>query len=613
MCGIAGWIDWEVDLTRERSVVEAMGASLACRGPDAAGVWVSRRAALAHRRLIVVDPAGGGQPMVRRRGDRTFVITYNGELYNTAELRRDLEAHGYRFRGYSDTEALLLAFMAWGPDCLERLNGIFAFAVWDEAGETLFLARDRLGVKPLFYAPLRSGLLFGSEPKALLASGVVRPRVDAEGLAEVLVMGPGRTPGHAVFRDIAELKPGHRLLYDRRGVRMQRYWGLRARPHPDDPETTVAGVRELLRDAVERQLVSDVPVCTLLSGGLDSSAVTALAAAAYRRNGAGPVSTFSVDYAGNDRHFRPDEFQPHADGPWVRRVSGLLGTRHREVVLETAALVEALPAVVAARDLPGMADVDASLYLFCREVKREATVALSGEAADEVFGGYPWFRRPEDLRAATFPWMRLPDQRMALLAPDLVRCLRPLEYATERYREALAEVPRLAGEDPLDARLREIAYLGLTRFLPVLLERKDRMSMAWGLEVRVPYCDHRLVEYVWNVPWSWKNAGGREKGLLRRALEGILPPDVLARRKNPYPKTHHPAYAAAVRGRCLALLEDPSSPLRPLLDVRAVRALAEGAGGGVPWFGQLMAGPQLLAYLIQVDCWLRTYRVEIRL
>ncbi|HHW14009.1 MAG TPA: asparagine synthase (glutamine-hydrolyzing), partial [Firmicutes bacterium] len=335
MCGITGWIDWERDLTgeEERAILERMTETLAARGPDAAGSWVSLHAALGHRRLIVVDPAGGEQPMVRHKGEKTCVLVYNGELYNTLDLRRDLESRGYAFRGHSDTEVLLLSYLEWGEDCVERLNGIFAFAVWDEAAQRLFLARDRLGVKPLFYAERGKALLFGSELKALLAHPAVEPVLDAEGLAEIFALGPSHTPGHGVFQGIRELRPGWCAAYDWRGLRLRQYWRLESRPHEDDLETTVRRVRELLEDTVERQLVSDVPLCTLLSGGLDSSAVTAFAARAYAREGRPPLDTYSVDYAGNGRYFQPTYFQPDTDGPWIERVSALLGTRHHQIVL----------------------------------------------------------------------------------------------------------------------------------------------------------------------------------------------------------------------------------------------------------------------------------------
>jgi len=614
MCGITGWIDSEVDLTQQRSIVEAMNKTLSCRGPDAAGIWVSPRAALAHRRLIVVDPEGGGQPMVRRRGEDSYVITYNGELYNTNELRHELEERGYIFEGYSDTEVLLCSFIEWGTACVERLNGIFAFAVWNEAGRSLFCARDRLGVKPFFYTQRGSAFLFGSEIKSLLAHPAVRPEVDASGLAEIFIMGPARTPGHGVFRGISELKPGHCLVYDLNGVCTRQFWSLESRPFADDPHTCAFKVRELLKDTVRRQLVSDVPVCLLLSGGLDSSAITAFAAEAFAQAGMEPLHTYSVDYIDNEHYFQSNCFQPDPDTPWVQRVSDFLGTCHHHVVIDTPQLADALTTAVRARDLPGMADVDASLYLFSHEVKKGATVALSGESADEIFGGYPWFHREQDLAAGTFPWIRMVRERSRLFSPELRELIRPEKYVAERYREALAEVPRLPGEDSFEARMREMLYLNITRFMPILLDRKDRMSMATGLEVRVPFCDHRLVEYVWNIPWSMKSCGNVEKGILRRALAGVLPEDVLARRKSPYPKTHHPAYLAAVREWLENILNDPASPLLPLVDAAALREVirSNAAAFNPAWFSQLMGGAQLFAYLIQVNTWLREYRVQIR-
>ncbi|MGI6285658.1 asparagine synthase (glutamine-hydrolyzing) [Neomoorella humiferrea] len=613
MCGITGWVDWELDLTQQSRILEAMTATLACRGPDAGGTWVTPRAALGHRRLIVVDPAGGGQPMVRRRGEQTFVVSYNGELYNTEDIRRELLAKGYTFYGHSDTEVLLTAYMEWGPACVERFNGIFAFAVWETAGERLFMARDRLGVKPLFYTCFHNSFLFGSELKALLAHPWVKAEVDAEGLAEVFILGPARTPGHGVFRNLAELKPGYYLLYDRRGLHLQRYWSLESHPHQDDLKTTVAKVRHLLADTVERQLVADVPVCTLLSGGLDSSAVTALAVKAFHSRSRGSLHTWSVDYIENDRYFQPSHFQPSPDGPWIKLVSEYLQTTHHSVYLDTSELVKSLKAAMQARDLPGMADVDSSLLLFCREVKKEATVALSGEAADEVFGGYPWFRSEKALALNSFPWNRAGRERLSILSPELKAAVQPEEYIARRYREALQEVPALPGENKREARLREISYLSLTRFLPVLLDRKDRMSMAVGLEVRVPYCDHRLVEYVWNIPWDMKFAGKMEKGILRLAVEDLLPAEVIARRKSPYPKTYNPAYLEAVSALMLEILEDPTSPILSFIDVPAVKALVQSREvSSLPWFGQLMGRPQLLAYLIQVDMWMREYKIAVR-
>jgi len=610
MCGITGWINWERNLANERHILTSMVETLAARGPDGSGMYLSNHVALGHRRLSVVDPQNGAQPMTRNKGDYPCVITYNGELYNTPELRQELESRGYTFRTHCDTEVLLTAYIEWGPACTERLNGIFAFAIWDEAQDVLFLARDRIGVKPLFYTLCNGGFVFGSELKALLAHPDVKPQVDREGLAEIFMIGPARTPGHGIFRGISELKPGHSMIYSHRGISIHQYWALQSMPHPHDFDTTVVKVRELLEDIVQRQLVADVPVCTLLSGGLDSSALTALACKHYQQRGLGAVHTYSVDYVDNDRYFKANLFQPNSDAPWVQRVSEFFGTCHHNILLDTPELAGSLPEATFSRDLPGMADVDTSLYLFCREIKKGATVALSGECADEVFGGYPWFYQENMIHAKTFPWAIKSKVRVEWLSPDLQAQINPYEYMQQRYQEALSEVSVLPGEDALSARMREIFYLSLTRWMPTLLDRKDRMSMASGLEVRVPFCDHRLVEYVWNVPWAMKNYENREKGLLRHALTGVLPDDVLWRRKSPYPKTHNPSYMEMVRSWVTEILNDASSPLLDLVDVQKLRSLTQAEGENIPWFGQLMSQPQLFAYLIQMDTWLRKYKVE---
>ncbi|XEQ91902.1 Asparagine synthetase [glutamine-hydrolyzing] 3 [Sporomusa carbonis] len=613
MCGITGWIDWEQNLTEKSHILSAMIETLAARGPDAQGAYITPHAALGHRRLSVIDPVGGAQPMIRFRGEQKFVITYNGELYNTPEIRQELEARGHTFSTHCDTEVLLVAFIEWGPACVERFNGIYAFGIWDEANQSLFLARDRIGVKPLFYAERGSSFIFGSELKTLLANPLVKPEIDAEGVAEVFMIGPARTPGHGVFRDVKELKPGYCMTYNRQGKSVRQYWSLETKPHVDDFDTTVETVRELLKDTTRRQLVSDVPICTLLSGGLDSSALTALAATAYKQSGLGSLHTYAVDYVDNDLYFKANSFQPNPDAPWVTRVSGYFETYHHNVLLDTPELAGSLKSAAIVRDLPGMADIDTSLYLFCREIKKGATVALSGECADEVFGGYPWFHREDMINAKTFPWSPHPEIRVPWLTPEIQDKIKPTEYVAQRYSDALAEVPRLPGEGMRSARMREIFYLSLTRFMPTLLDRKDRMSMAFGLEVRVPFCDHRIVDYVWNVPWGMKNYQNREKGLLRYALEGILPDDVRWRKKSPYPKTHNPSYTKAVVDEALAILNDPTSPLKPLLDINKLKEIAQTdlSASNIPWFGQLMGGPQLFAYLIQADHWMRAYNVQV--
>lgn len=612
MCGIVGWTDFTRNIAGESGIINAMAQKLVHRGPDASGFWNCEHAALGHRRLAVIDPEGGKQPMVADRGFGGYVLVYNGELYNTEDIRRTLLLKGYSFKGWSDTEVLLNAYIEWGEKCLDKLNGIFAFAVWDAERERLFLARDRIGVKPLFYCQKGSSFLFASEIKAILVHPMVSAKVSHEGLAEIFALGPARTPGKGVFSGIFELKPGYCMNVDCEGMKAHQYWTLISRDHEESFDKTVDTVRELFYNSIKRQLVSDVPLCVLLSGGLDSSAITAIACEVYKKEGKERLNTFSIDYSGNDKFFKASEFQPNADAPWVKKVSEYLDTRHSSYLVDTPELIQALFPAVIARDLPGMTDVDSSLLLFSRWIKKRATVGLSGECADEVFGGYPWFYKSEDTENITFPWSRRLDERMELYSAELIELIKPKEYVAERYREALDEVPQYAGDKPIDARKRELFYLNLTRWMPTLLDRKDRMSMAAGLELRVPFCDHRLVEYVWNIPWEMKNYRNREKGLLRLALSGLLDEDVLWRKKSPYPKTHNPTFIEALRGLTLEMLDDTSSPILPFINKQAVKELAFSVKSdtNIPWFGQLMNAPQLLAYLLQIDFWLKEYRVS---
>ncbi|OXT07787.1 asparagine synthase (glutamine-hydrolyzing) [Thermoanaerobacterium thermosaccharolyticum] len=612
MCGIAGWVSFGEDLTHRSSVIASMGKKLKNRGPDSWGVWLSSHCAFAQTRLIVIDPEGGVQPMIKEYGDKKYVIIYNGELYNTEEIRHELALLGYTFKGHSDTEVLLTSYIEWGTECVYKLNGIYAFAVWDEHENRLFLSRDRLGVKPLFYTYKNGLLIFGSEIKAILAHPYVQAEVDEEGLAEIFVMGPTRTPGVGVFRNIYELKPGHFLTFSKSGVKIEKYWSLISREHEDDIDTTMEKIRYLLDDASKRQLVSDVPLCSLLSGGLDSTAVSVFANEKLKRLGS-KLITYSVDYIGNDKYFKPNQFQPNSDSDLVEIVSKEINTNHNYVYVDNEELADALIPALYARDLPGMADVDSSLYLFLREVKKGVKVALSGEGADEVFGGYPWFRNKTAIEANTFPWIRMVKERMKLLSPQVVKLIRPIEYLNDRYNEALGEVPKLYGEDKESARMREIFYLNQTRFLAMLLDRMDRMSMASGLEVRVPFLDHRLVEYVWNIPWEMKNLHNREKGLLRESLKGYIPDMVVERKKSPYPKTHNPVFKEKVKSWLQRIIDDPSSPILQLINKKEVQNLidTDARDYDPAWFSQLMGGPQLFAYLIQINEWLLKYNIKI--
>lgn len=617
MCGFAGFADFGQGLVQppqlSLDLVRRMVRRIAHRGPDGQGAHLSQNCALAHARLAVIDPKNGQQPLSLPWQGHQVTIAYNGELYNAPELRRDLEALGFSFSTRCDTEVALAAYLAWGLDCPRRFNGIFALAVDDPAAGRAFLCRDPFGVKPLFYTLREGRLVFASEIKALFEYPGVRPVVGKEGLREIFGLGPARTPGCGVFEGIRELKPGHLAVFDRQGFRELAYFDLEAQPLELSYQQAVEQVRDLLTDAVQRQLKSDVPLCTFLSGGLDSSLVTAIAARSLGELGE-KLDTYSFEFEGNSQWFTPSSFQPDRDQDWAERVSTILGTDHTTLLCTSRELADSLKEAVIAKDLPGMADVDGSLLRFCRQVKRRHTVALCGECADEIFGGYPWFHRREMYDGKHFPWSNNLDLRAGLLRPEIRTELDLEGHVSQRLEETLAQVPTLPGESEEQVRARQLSYLNIHWFMSTLLDRKDRCSMVSGLEVRVPYADHRLAQLVYNIPWEYRCRGGEPKALLRDAGAGLLPEEVLHRRKSPYPKTHNPSYEALVKEQLLSVLRDRSQPIHKLLSEETVTGLlGQTFDYGRPWFGQLMAGPQLLAYLLQINFWLAHYQIYIQL
>ena len=608
MCGIGGFVDYERDARRGGPILHGMKRTLTPRGPDAEGTYFDEDTALIHRRLIVIDPEGGKQPMCSP--DRNTILIYNGELYNTPELRRELMSRGHEFVGHSDTEVLLHAYLEWKTDAFARLNGIFAFAIWEKRERRLTLCRDRLGVKPLFFAPIRNGLTFGSTIDTVLCHPEIEPALDEDGLRTLLLLGPARPPESGVFRQISSLVPGHFAVLTPEAFTDHTYWKLEAHEHEDDLPTTVERTHTLICDAARRQLVSDVPLACFLSGGLDSSILSMLAAKDYAARGE-TLHTWSVDYRDNDKYFTKSIFQPNSDDSYIDQMVDFLGTHHHRVVLEPEALCAALLPATDARALPGMADVDSSLLLFCAAVKRGGTtVCLSGECADELFGGYPWYHREEILFEDTFPWSRSVGLRLGLLTPDAVR--NGEEFVRQHYRDTCARAPRLPSDDKKAARMREMFVLNLDWFMATLLDRKDRMSMYSGLEVRVPFCDHRIVEYAYNMPWGFKSLQGREKGIVRRAFADELPKEIVYRKKSPYPKTFHPVYTRLCADYVRRIFEDNTSVTASLFDRNAVQKLMQRPESLTePWFGQLMRTPQIFAYIIQLDRWFRHYHVKI--
>lgn len=614
MCGFVGFANLKENISSKTNIYN-MNESISKRGPDEDGYYYEEHICLGHKRLIVVDPDGGKQPMSAMKDGNLYTIVYNGQLYNTKDLRSELEENGFTFDSYSDTEVLLKSFIFWKYDVVKKLNGIFSFAIWNSKKNELFLARDHFGVKPLFYTIYNNTLVFASEIKALFKYPGIEAKLDEQSIAELFGIGPARTAGLGIFKNIYEIKPAHFGIFNESGLHIERYWKLESKVHTDNLEKTCDNVRFLLEDSISRQLVSDVPLCTFLSGGLDSSIITLYASKYCKKHNLPPLNTYSVDYVDNDKNFVKTDFQPNSDNYYINLMTEKLNTNHHTVVLDTPELASALEDAMISRDFPGMADVDSSLLLFCKNVKQEATVSLTGECADEIFGGYPWFFRADALNSNTFPWSIAIKERQNLLNPQIASKVNLKNYIDYRYQESLNEVDILDEDSMETAEKRRISHLTLNWFMQTLLDRSDRMAMYNGFELRVPFCDYRLAEYVWNIPWEMKALHGREKGLLRYIMKDLLPEEIVDRKKSPYPKTWNPTYLATVKDMLTKIMNDSNAPINNLLNRNYILEILETDGKAFtrPWFGQLMTGPQLMAYLCQVNMWLERYNPSIEI
>lgn len=614
MCGFVGFANLKENISSKTNIYN-MNESISKRGPDEDGYYYEEHICLGHKRLIVVDPDGGKQPMSAMKDGNLYTIVYNGQLYNTKDLRSELEENGFTFDSYSDTEVLLKSFIFWKYDVVKKLNGIFSFAIWNSKKNELFLARDHFGVKPLFYTIYNNTLVFASEIKALFKYPGIEAKLDEQSIAELFGIGPARTAGLGIFKNIYEIKPAHFGIFNENGLHIERYWKLESKVHTDNLGKTCDNVRFLLEDSISRQLVSDVPLCTFLSGGLDSSIITLYASKYCKKHNLPPLNTYSVDYVDNDKNFVKTDFQPNSDNYYINLMTEKLNTNHHTVILDTPELASALEDAMIARDFPGMADVDSSLLLFCKNVKQNATVSLTGECADEIFGGYPWFFRADALNSNTFPWSIAITERQNLLNPQIASKVNLKNYIDYRYQESLNEVDILDEDSMETAEKRRISHLTLNWFMQTLLDRSDRMAMYNGFELRVPFCDYRLAEYVWNIPWEMKALHGREKGLLRYIMKDLLPEEIVDRKKSPYPKTWNPTYLATVKDMLTKIMNDSNAPINNLLNRNYILEILETDGKSFtrPWFGQLMTGPQLMAYLCQVNMWLERYNPSIEI
>ena len=539
-------------------------------------------------------------------------IAFDGVIYNSEELKRELRGRGVKFTKGDALEICLKGYREYGGDFFRKINGAFALALWDGKKRRTVLCRDKIGIKPLYYTRIRNKVFFGSKIQDVLEKSGIDAVVTKEGLCEIFALGPAKSRTNNIFQHIEEVLPAQYIVFESGKTEKSRYWQLESHVHEDTFPETVEKTAWLIKDAVKRQMQADVPICTFLSGGIDSSLVTAICAKELKKQGQ-QLDTFSFDFEGNQKYFKANAFQPSQDRPWVEKMVQYAGTKHRYLECDNEDLVSYLYKAVDAADLPCMADVEGSMLYFCEQTVKERKVVLTGEGADEIFGGYPWFYKEESFARRAFPWSFDMKTRQTLLLDEWIERLPMEEYAREAYEKTIADTPVLEGEKGREKRRREIAYLNLKWFMATLLDRMDRTSRYCNLDARVPFADERIVQYLWNVPWNMKYKNHTVKGLLRFAGEGLLPKDILWRKKSPYPKTYNPFYEKMLGEELKGVLARQDAPVKQFLDAEKVkRFLSSPSDYGKPWYGQLMAGPQMLAYMLQVNYWLEKYKIKIK-
>lgn len=614
MCGIAGFYQLKHDVFKDYSFnllknkLINMKNSIKHRGPNDDEIYMEGFCGLAHTRLSIRDIKGGHQPMTRRYNGKRATIAYNGELYNANELKYRLSSYDIDLRTTSDTEIILYCYLVFGTKIFKDFNGIFAFAIYDN--NKLILARDHIGVKPLYYYFDSKQFVFSSEPKGIFAYGIA-PKLNHGSWCEIIGLGPAHTLGNGVFEGIKELLPGHFLsitIDDNRNVTLSDtcFWKLTSRIHRDDYASTVGYTSYLIEDSIKKQMVSDIPICTFLSGGLDSSLVSSIVSSNLKDK---QLNTYSFDFVDNDINFKANSFQSTRDRPFVDIMTQYINSNHKYLECNNQNQIDCLFEAVDARDMPCMADVESSMLYFCRLVSRECKVTLTGECADEIFGGYPWFHREEMLNQNTFPWSYDMNTRTYLFKKDFIDELAIDDYVKNAYETSVNECEYLTEENETETLRRKVTWLNIRWFMMTLLTRMDRCSMFSGLEARVPFADYRILEYVFNVPWEYKCYNNQTKSLLVECGKKYLPDEILYRKKTPYPKTYDPNYEK-ILGEMVWEEYISNSSLQTIIDKKKLESFVSSPKDyGKPWYGQLMAGPQMLAYVLQIGYWMRKYQL----
>ena len=606
MCNIAGWVDFDKDLTENSKTIDDMIQSISNKD-------CSSEVYMQHETMLLQGKAATQNDdriiSKQAKGD-IYTIVFNGRLYNINEMKNELVCLGYNVAGETDAEVMLNSYIEWGKESLNKINGFFAFAIWKEKEKSIFLARDRVGAYPLFFYTYNNGLLFASSIKTLLKNPLVKPLIDNDGLKQLFLLGPGKCSGSGIIKGISELKPGYCLYFDKTNNTPKQYWRLKATEYKDNIKQSIDYVRYLICDSVNLQLRGKSDVACMLSGGLDSSVLSYLTAKEYRAKGK-TLTTYSVDYADNTKYFEKNKFQPDSDNKYIPIMSKFIGSNHINIVLDNQKVAESVTEATISRGLPGMADIDSSLLLFLKEIKKSDNICFTGECADEFFGGYPWYHDEKLLYSATFPWSRSIEMREKLVQKGVLKddCK---EYVNSLYNQTINETDYLESDSSIDRRTREMFMLNFYWFMQTLIDRNDRMAAAAGVETRVPFCDYRIIEYAYNMPRSIKAYKRREKGILREAFKDILPPEIVWRKKSPYPKSCNPIIYSYAKQKLKDIMEDKTNLLPQLINKCYLKELMEMPPMQAdPWYGQLMRLPQIFGYLISLDVFFKEYNITV--
>lgn len=615
MSSIAGFFQPNTIYSKENEfcikTIHDMSQALIHRGPDEQSFHYFPQGAFNQNFLLAGYIPGTFrhemQPITRNYKDNSYTLLFDGFISNPEEIAMDLEVYQIHTENMSLEELLLFSFLQHGTDFIKRVRGAFALAVFDQNHKTLYLFRDALGLRPLFYCHRANTLIFASEIKALFQYPGIEPVLKQEGLTELLALGPARKPGSAIFDGIFEVKPGHFLTFGKDIFLEEAYHQFEIKEHKDNYEDTLEHITYLLNQSFDSLKSSVIPTSCLLSGGLDSSIVTAKLA----ESTATALATYSLEFDNSRQFFKSNAFQPSLDAPFVEEMVTHLGTKHTVYNCNNKNQFDYLKKSVIAHDLPAMADVDASYMFFCEKVGTQHKIVFTGECADEIFCGYPWYHNQEN-DCTTFPWTKDISPRLTLLRPDMISSLPIEECIQNSYQTTCKEIGLDGLHTPTESIHHKTFYLTIRYFMQTLINRGDRAAAINSMDGRMPFANQALTEYLFNVPFTMQAKNGERKHLLREYANLLLPEEIRKRKKSPYPKTYDPGYEAMVNNELLNELRKSDCPLHAIIDKeKAENFCRQVKDLGHPWYGQLMAGPQLVAYYLQILYWLQEYNIKI--